>query len=327
MRRRDLFKVIAASAAAAWPLALHAQQSPMPVIGFMHGASAAAFPEQLAVFREGLKESGFVEGRNVTIEYRWADGQFNRLPGMAADLVSRNVAVIVALGGVSSNMAAKEATRTIPIVFVSGADPIKLGLVSTLNRPGGNVTGYSLFIADLGGKALGILHELLPNASLAALLNSASAESQSTLADLRTTAQRLGIDVHIAYAGTPAELEQAFANLAERRVGGLVVGADVFFGGRITQLVSLAERHRIPTIYYRREFAEKGGLMSYGTDQPAAYRLAGVYAGRILKGEKPADMPVVQPTKFELVVNLKTAKTLGVRFPPNLLALADAVIE
>lgn len=326
MRRREFISLLG-GAAAAWPLAASAQQKPLPVIGFMHGANAAAFPEQLAVFRQGLQESGFVEGQNVAIEYRWAEGQFNRLPAMAADLVARNVAVIVAVGGTSSNLAAKEATATIPVVFVTGTDPVKLGLVSTLNHPGGNVTGYSLFIADLGGKALGILHELLRNAPLAALLNSASVESQSTLADLRATARRLGIDVHIAYAGTPAELEQAFANLAERRVGGLVVGADVFFGGRITQLVSLAERHRIPTIYYRREFAEKGGLMSYGTDQPAGYRLAGVYAGRILKGEKPADMPVVQPTKFELVINMKTAKALGVRFPPNLLALADAVIE
>jgi putative ABC transport system substrate-binding protein len=326
MRRREFISLLG-GAAAAWPLAASAQQKPLPVIGFMHGANAAAFPEQLAVFRQGLQESGFVEGQNVAIEYRWAEGQFNRLPAMAADLVARNVAVIVAVGGTSSNLAAKEATATIPVVFVTGTDPVKLGLVSTLNHPGGNVTGYSLFIADLGGKALGILHELLRNAPLAALLNSASVESQSTLADLRATARRLGIDVHIAYAGTPAELEQAFANLAERRVGGLVVGADVFFGGRMTQLVSLAERHRIPTIYYRREFAEKGGLMSYGTDQPAGYRLAGVYAGRILKGEKPADMPVVQPTKFELVINMKTAKALGVRFPPNLLALADAVIE
>ena len=325
MKRREFFKL--AGGAVAWPLTAHAQQPQMPVIGFMHGASAEAFPDQLKAFRQGLKESGFVEGQNVAIEYRWADGQFNRLPAMAADLASRKVAVIVAVGGTSSNLAAKEATTTIPVVFVSGSDPIKLGLVATLNRPGGNVTGYSLFIADLGGKALGILHELLPNVPLAVLLNPASAEAQSTLTDVQQTAHRLGFEILVVHASTPTELEQTFASLAEHRIGGLVVGADVFFGGRIIQLISLAERHRIPTIYYRREFADKGGLMSYGTDQPAAYRQAGVYAGQILKGAKPAELPVVQPTKFELVINLKTAKMLGLKFPADLLALADEVIE
>lgn len=325
MKRRDFFKLI--GGAAVWPLTARAQQPHMPVIGFMHGASAETFPDQLKAFRQGLKESGFVEGQNVAIEYRWADGQFDRLPAMAADLASRKVAVIVAVGGTSSNLAAKEATTTIPVVFVSGSDPIKLGLVATLNRPGGNVTGYSLFIADLGGKALGILHELLPNVLLAVLLNPVSAEAQSTLTDVQQTAHRLGLEILDVYASTPAEVERTFANLADHRIGGLVVGADVFFGGRINQLVSLAERHRIPTIYYRREFADKGGLMSYGTDQPAAYRQAGVYAGQILKGAKPAELPVVQPTKFELVINLKTAKMLGLKFPANLLALADEVIE
>jgi putative tryptophan/tyrosine transport system substrate-binding protein len=244
LKRREFFKL--AGGAVVWPLAASTQQPQMPV---MHGASAETFPDQLKAFRQGLKEGGFVEGQNVAIEYRWADGKFDRLPAMAADLASRKVAVIVAVGGTSSNLAAKEATNTIPVVFVSGSDPIKLGLVATLNRPGGNATGYSLFIADLGGKALGILHELLPNVPLAVLLNPASAEAQSTLTDVQQTAQRLGLEILAVYASTPTELGQTFTSLAEHRIGGLVVGADVFFGGRIIQLVSLAERHRIPTIY------------------------------------------------------------------------------
>jgi putative ABC transport system substrate-binding protein len=326
MRRREF--VAGVLGTAAWPLVTRAQQPLTPVIGFLHSATVQTFSQQFAAFRDGLNQGGFIEGENVTIEYRWAEGQSNRLPALAADLVQRRVNVMVAAGGNNSNLAAKSSTTTIPIVFVSGSDPIKLGLVPSLNHPGGNITGFSFFAANLAAKALGLLHEIVPSTTaIAALVNTSGPEAQPTMADLQQAASALGVTVQFMNVTKAEEIDQAFETMKQQGAGALFVSADPLFGSRIAQIVALAEQHRIPAIYYRKEFPVAGGLISYGTDQPNAYRQAGLYAARILKGEKPADLPVLLSTKFELVVNLKTAKALGLTVPPSFLARADEVIE
>lgn len=314
-------------AAAARPLAARAQQG-MPVLGFLNGASQAAWTRFLAAFHRGLKEAGYVEGENVTIEYRWAEGHYHRLPALAADLVSRRVAVLVATGGGTTALAAKAATATIPIVFSTGSDPVKDGLVASLSRPGGNCTGVSLLTTELASKRLEILREVVPTASvIAVLLNPYSAGAGLQAQDVEKAARAMGQRIHILHAGSEREIDTAFATIAQTQIGALIVGADPFLSTRIEQLVALAARHRIAAIYEWRDFAEAGGLMSYGSDRAAGYRQIGIYAGRILKGEKPADLPVVQSTTVEFVLNLKTARSLGLTVPLPLLGRADEVIE
>ncbi len=296
--RRDFIALLGGAAATAWPLTTRAQQA-MPVVGFLSGRSPAEAANVVGAFRQGLGETGYFEGKNVAIEYRWAEGRYDRLPALAAELVGRRVEVIAATGGSVSGLAAKAATTTIPIVFTSGGDAVKLGLVASLNRPGGNVTGVNLIFGALGAKRLELLREL----------------------------RTLGLQIAVLNAPGESDFEPAFAALIAQKMAGLLVGDDPFLQGHRDQLVRLAARHAVPTIYFVRDFVEAGGLMSYGPSITDAYRLAGVYTGRILKGEKPADLPVIQPTKFDLVINLKTAKALGLEIPPKVLALADAVIE
>jgi putative ABC transport system substrate-binding protein len=298
------------------------------VVGFLHVAAANAFPSFVAAFREALKETGYTEGQNVAIEYRWADGQFDQLPTLAADLVRRHVAVIATFEGVSSAVAAKAATTTIPIVFNVGGDPVKIGLVASLSRPGGNATGVNQFLDELAGKRLGLLHDLAPAASVVALLlNPAGPNAESNLRETEVAARRIGLDVVRLNASTESEIDAAFAAISQTRAAALLVGADVYFNSRRDQIVALASRAEIPTLYEERAFAAAGGLVSYGTNLRDVYRQQGIYVGRILKGEKPADLPVVQPTRFYLVINLKTAKVLGLSIPPGILAIADEVIE
>jgi putative ABC transport system substrate-binding protein len=326
MRRRE-FVTLLGGAAAAWPRFARAQQPAMPVVGFLNGGAAAAVVTNLDAFRRGLKENGFSEGQNVAIEYRWADGQYDRLPAMAADLVRRQVKVIAANG--PAVLPAKAATSTIPIVFRIGGDPLRLGLVASLNRPGGNITGVSALSAELEPKRLELLHELLPQAVAAAvLINPTNSNTGSgTIPSLQMAARRLGLELRVLQASTEAEIAAAFAAAAQLRPGGLVVGGDAFFSGQSEQIAALAIANAVPTIYQFREFAVAGGLMSYGDSVTDQYRLFGVYTGRILKGEKPADLPVQQSTKIELMINLKTAKALGITVPLALLTRADEVIE
>ena len=313
--------------AAVWyPFAATAQ--PMPVIGWLFGVSADAAQPTLAAFRKALGEAGYAEGRNVQFEYRWADGKYDRLPALAADLVARSVTLIVTGGGEPAAFAAKAATSTIPIVMVGGSDPVKEGLVASLNRPGGNITGATVFSYEMESKRLGLLHEAAPAAKkIAVLLNPANPAVELQLRDVQEAAPRVGVEVITFNAKTDGEFDSVFATMAQRQVTGLVVGADPFFNSRRARLIALAAQYRLPAIYEWQQFAVDGGLMSYGTVLTDAYTQAGNYAARILGGEKPADLPMVQPTKFQFVINLKTAKALGLEISPTLSARADEVIE
>jgi putative ABC transport system substrate-binding protein len=316
------------SASVAWPLAVHAQQPAMPVIGFLHSQSLDQFGNLVAAFRRGLGEQGYVEGKNVAIDFRWAEGQPDRLPALADQLVRRPVAVLVAGGGNLSVLAARAATPTIPIVFPGADDPVKLGVVASFNRPGGNATGVSLFNSVLAAKRFDLLHALLPKAEVVAVLvNPKNPNTVGQLKDIEEAAQNRNQTVQVLNASSEGEIDTSFAALKEKRADALIIGADPFFQSNRDQLLKLAARLSLPTIYFQREFPASGGLISYGIHFPDAYRQAGVYTARILKGEKPADLPVVQMTRFELVINLKTAKALGLDVPPTLLALADEVIE
>jgi putative tryptophan/tyrosine transport system substrate-binding protein len=326
VRRRDFIKVIAGSTAL-WPLAVRAQQPAMPVIGFINAAPAQSYGPQLAAFLKGLDEKGYVDGRNVTIEYRWAEGHIDRLPSMAADLVRRQVTVIAATTTPAA-LAAKAATTTIPIVFTTVGDPVQLHLVTSLNRPGGNVTGVTQLNVEVAPKRLELLHQLVPTASVMALLvNPTNPNSETNTKDLQAAARTLGLELHVVNASTERDFDAVFAKLIQLRAGGLVTGAGDLFSSRSEQLAALALRHAVPTIYQSRDFAVAGGLLSYGTDFRETYRLAGNYTGRVLKGEKPADLPVQQATKVEFYINLKTAKALGLNVPAAMQARADEMIE
>ena len=326
MKRRE-FVTLIGGVAAAWPLVAHAQQPAMPVIGFLGAASTGPFAPQVAAFRQGLDEAGYVEGRNVTIEYRWAEGQYDRLPAMAAELVHRQVAAIVAFP-IPAAIAAKAATATIPIVFNVAGDPVRLGLVAGLARPGSNATGVNTFLAELGAKQLGLLRELLPTAArIGVLVNPTNANVEGVTRDVTAAAAKLGVQIDVVQASDSRDIEAAFATLVRNKANALLIGSDVFFISRRVQLATLTTRHAIPAVQNVREFAEVGGLMSYGTSLPEAFRQLGVYTGRILKGATPADLPVVQSSKFEFVINLPTARALGLDVPPTLLARADEVIE
>jgi putative ABC transport system substrate-binding protein len=325
-KRREFITLL--GSAAAWPLAAGAQQPAMPVVGFLGTASPGPFAHLVAGFRRGLRETGFVEDRSVVIEYRWAEGHYDRVPALIADLVRRQVAVIVTVGGETSATAAKAATATIPIVFNISTDPVKLGLVASLARPGGNATGVNTFTNELAEKRLGLLHDLVPAAStIAMLLNPNFAPAVVSARESETAARAIGKEVVIFNARSDAEIETAFAKIVRARSGALLVGSDPFFNSRRGLIVALAARYAIPAIYEFREFTQTGGLISYGTSLVEAYHQQGIYAGRILKGDKPADLPVVQLSKFELVINLNTAKALGLAIPPGILAIADEVIE
>jgi putative ABC transport system substrate-binding protein len=325
---RRKFLATLGGATAAWPLAARAQQAAMPVIGFLHPASADWFPDRLRAFRQGLKETGYIEGESVTVEYRWADNQIDRLPALAAELVRRQVAVIVATPSPSA-LAAKSATATIPIVFTVGDDPVKLGLVSSLARPGGNLTGVNFFGVEVVSKRLELLRELVPRIGrLAVLVNPSNATvSEITVRDVEAAAPGMGVQVQVFNAGTSREIDDAFANLVRERSDAVFVGGDAFLTSRRVQLATLAARYMIPSSFPQREVTEVGGLMSYAANSRDTYRQVGVYAGRILKGAKPAELPVVQSSKFELVINAQTARMLGITVPDKLLVAADEVIE
>ena len=328
MRRRE-FITLVGGAAAGGPLAAHAQQPAMPVIGFLDTRSPDGMTDRLRAFREGLKDSGYVERENVAIEYHWAENQLDRLPELAAELVRQQVAVIVVSGGIAPALAAKAATTTIPIVFLAAEDPVRLGLVASLAKPGGNLTGINFFNAELTAKRLQLLREMVPGAArIAVLVNPANATTtETTLRDVQPAARAMGLQIQVLNASTNREIEAAFATFVRERPDAVFVGIDPFLISRRVQLAQLATLHKVPAAYALREFAEAGGLMSYGTNIADAFRQIGVYAGRILKGAKPADLPVVQSTKFELVINASTARMLGLTVPSTLLATADEVIE
>jgi putative ABC transport system substrate-binding protein len=325
MQRREFITLL--GGVAAWPMMAGAQQ-PMPVVGFIHILSPESVPHFVAAFRQGLQEVGLVEGQNIAVEYRWAQGHYDRLPELAADLVRRQVAVIAATGGEPSPQVAKAATQVIPIVFTANGDPVRAGLVASLSRPGGNVTGVTIFGPAAVTKRLQLLHELVPQAAtFAYLVNPTNPNGDLEMSAAQTAARSLGREIFVLNASNERELDTAFASLDQRRAGALLVASDTFFLGRRSQLVSLVARLRIPAIYYLREFAEAGGLMTYGNKLTDVYRQVGTYVGRILKGEKPGDLPVQQSTKFELVINLKTAKLLGAEIPISMQLLADETIE
>ena len=325
-RRREFIALL--GGAVAWPLGVRAQQGAMPVIGFLNSGSPAERAPFVAAFRQGLKETSFVEGQTVAIEYRFAEGRYDRLPSLASDLVRRQVAVITATGNTVSPLAAKGATTTIPIVFVAGSDPVRDGLVASFNRPGGNITGVSIISSALVSKQFELLHELVPQVVVVRiLLNPSNPNVGFELSDLQSAAQTMGLQLAVLQASTESGIEAAFATLVQQRAGALLVEPDTFFLDRREQLVSLAARHAIPAVYSNRGYPEVGGLMSYGASITDTYRQTGVYAGRILKGAKPADLPVTQATKFELVINHQTARTLGLAVPASLLSLADEVIK
>jgi putative tryptophan/tyrosine transport system substrate-binding protein len=326
MRRREFITLVGGSVAA-WPLAARAQQANVPVIGFLNSGTATAYAPFAAAFRQGLSEAGYVEGRNVAIEYRWAEGHYERLTALADDLIRRQVTVIAATSTPAA-LAAKAATSTIPIVFTAGVDPITAGLIGSLNRPSGNLTGVNNYLSALWGKRLELLQQLVPNAAVSGMLvnpNFPDAESQAK--DVTEAARIIGQQVHIVNASSESDIDSAFATLVQLRVGALLVASDVFFTSHRDQIVALAARHALPTIYAVREFVFAGGLMIYAPDLRDGYRQAGIYVGQILKGAKPSDLPVVQPTKFDLVININTAKALGLAVPDKLLALADEVID
>jgi putative tryptophan/tyrosine transport system substrate-binding protein len=327
IRRREFIFTLG-GAAAAWPLAARAQQQAMPVVGFLSGASPGAFTSLVAAFRRSLTEAGFIEGQNVAIEYRWAEGQYDRLPALAANLVAQQATVIVATGGPASGLAAKAATSSIPIVFISGSDPVDVGLVTGLGRPEGNATGITFFGDTLMAKRLELLRELVPNATtIAVLVNPTNADTPGQLREVQAAAQAVGQQLIVLNASTPREIEAVFAVLVQRTAGALMIAGDPFFLTQRELLVSLAERHAMPTIYASRELAARGGLMTYGVHLADVYRQVGVYTARILKGAKPADLPVLRPTRFELIIDLKTAKSLGLTVPPSIMLRADEVIE
>jgi putative ABC transport system substrate-binding protein len=327
MRRREFITLIG-GAAVAWPLAVRAQQPAMPVIGFLGAGSRESDAYRAAAVRKGLMEAGFVEGKNVAFEYRWAEDRYERLPALAAELVRLEIAVIVAIGGITSAVAAKSATATIPIVFEIGGDPIGMGLVASLNRPGSNITGVSFLTGTLVAKQFEVLHETVPKTALIGfLVNPTNPDADNETKSARAAAGSVGQNIVIVQARKDSELETAFATLVQQRAGALVICADPFFNNQRDKLVELAARQKLPAIHSLREYAAAGGLMSYGTSITEAHRLVGLYAGRILKGEKPADLPVQQSTKVELVINLKTANALGLTVPPQIVARADEVIE
>jgi putative ABC transport system substrate-binding protein len=327
LRRRE-FLILLGGAGLISPSPASAQQRAMPVIGFLHSGAADSFAQPLAAFRKGLSEQGFDEGRNVAIEYRWGENHYNRLPAMAADLVQRKVNVIGTPGSTPASLAAKAATSTIPMVFLIGNDPVRLGLVASLNQPGGNVTGVNFLINALEGKKLALLHELAPAAkTIAVLLNANNPIVEVQARDVEQAAAALGLQVLPLRVGGEKDIDAAFATLVERRAGGLLVTADPSFTSWRERLIAFAAKERVPAVYHVREFPASGGLMSYGTSLTSGFHQVGVYAGRILAGTKPADLPVIQPTQFELVFNLKTAKALGVEVPPKLLFTADEAIE
>lgn len=327
MRRRDFIRLLG-GVAAAWPLAVRAQQRPMPVIGFLHSASPGPFARAVDAFRQGLSETGYVEGQNVAIEYRWAEGQYDRLPALAADLAGRQVSVIVAVAGNAPALAAKAATTSIPIVFVSGGDPVSAGLVASLNRPGGNVTGVSWIATALVPKQLELLRRSVGNVALiGALVNPSYPDHDLQLRELQQGADAIGQEIKIVQAASAHDVDTAFVSLVQMSANALIVANDPFFVNRRDQIVALAAKHRMPAMYFSREFATGGGLLSYGASLVEAARQGGIYAGKILRGEKAADLPVMQSTKFEFTVNLKTAKVLSLEIPPTVLALADEVIE
>ena len=327
MRRRSVIAML--GGAAAMPIVAHAQQAKMPVVGFLDPRSPDGMTDRLRALRQGLKEAGYVEGENVAIEYRWAENQMDRLPALCADLVARQVAAIVTPGGVASTLAAKSATTTIPIVFVVGEDPVRLGLVASLARPGGNLTGVNFFNTELTAKRLQLLREMLPVATrVAVLVNPVNAtNTETTLKDIEPAAHTIGIDVQIFNAANGREINDAFVSLAHRQSDALFLGLDPFFNSRRIQIVHLASHYRLPAAYGNRDFAEAGGLMSYASSIADAYHQAGTYTGRVLKGAKPAELPVVQASKFNLVLNNQTARMLGITIPPTLIARADEVIE